>query len=47
VLKDHFHIPHATIQFEHLCCEELVGCVVPMEEMTGSQGHEHLHGHTQ
>jgi cobalt-zinc-cadmium efflux system protein len=45
VLKNHFHIPHATIQFEHLgCCEELEGCVVPMEEMTGSQGHAH-HGH--
>jgi len=46
VLKEHFHIPHATIQFEHLGCEELEGCVVPIEEMTGSQGHAHHHGHT-
>ena len=43
VLKDHFHISHATIQFEHIGCEELQGCVVPPEEMTGSQHH---HGHT-
>ena len=46
VLKDHFHISHTTIQFEHIGCEELVRCVVPPEEMTGSQrstrhGHEH------
>jgi len=45
VLKEHFHIPHTTIQFEHLCCEELEGCVVPMEEMTGCQSQEHHHGH--
>ncbi len=45
VLKQHFHIAHATIQFEHLGCEELKGCVVPIEEMTGSQGREHHHGH--
>jgi cobalt-zinc-cadmium efflux system protein len=45
VLKEHFHIAHATIQFEHLCCEELEGCVVPLEEMTGSQAHQHHHGH--
>jgi cobalt-zinc-cadmium efflux system protein len=42
VLKDHFHINHTTIQFEHICCEELEGCVVPPEEMIGSQQH---HGH--
>jgi len=46
VLKEHFQIAHATIQFEHLGCEELEGCVVPIEEMTGSQGHAHHHGHT-
>jgi len=46
VLRHHFHIPHATIQFEHLGCEELEGCVVPIEEMTGSQGNAHHHGHT-
>ncbi|MGC1462940.1 MAG: cation diffusion facilitator family transporter [Terracidiphilus sp.] len=42
VLKDHFHINHTTIQFEHICCEEVEGCVVPPEEMIGSQQH---HGH--
>ncbi len=42
VLKDHFHISHTTIQFEHTGCPVLDGCVVPMEEMAGGQGH---HGH--
>ena len=42
VLKDHFHINHTTIQFEHICCEEVEGCVVPPEQMIGSQEH---HGH--
>jgi cobalt-zinc-cadmium efflux system protein len=45
VLKDHFHISHTTIQFEHIGCGELEGCVVPIEEMTGGQGHEHAHHH--
>jgi len=44
VLREHFHIAHATIQFEHLGCEELEGCVVPIEEMIDCQSHEH-HGH--
>ena len=44
VLKDHFHISHTTVQFEHIGCGELVGCVVPMEEMTSSAGTGH-HGH--
>ena len=41
-LKEHFHIGHTTIQFEHLGCPELDGCVVPIDEMTNC--HEH-HGH--
>ena len=44
VLKDHFHISHTTIQFEHICCEEVQGCVVPPEEMAGGQ-HHHGHAH--
>ena len=36
VLRDHFQISHATIQFEHQGCEELEGCVVPIEEMSTS-----------
>ncbi len=46
VLRDHFHISHTTIQFEHQGCEELEGCVVPIEEMSsrtalGHHGHAH------
>jgi cobalt-zinc-cadmium efflux system protein len=44
VLRDHFQISHTTIQFEHIGCEELQGCVVPPEEMAGSQ-HHHGHAH--
>src|SRR5208337_1593147 len=43
VLKERFHISHSTIQFEHMDCAELDGCVVPMEEMAG--GHAHYRGH--
>jgi cobalt-zinc-cadmium efflux system protein len=45
VLKDHFHISHTTIQFEHIGCEALEGCVVPPEEMAGSSQHHHGHVH--
>ncbi len=45
VLRGHFNISHTTIQFEHIGCEELQGCVVPMEEMTGGAVHSHA-GHT-
>jgi len=47
VLRDHFHINHTTIQFEHIGCGELEGCVVPIEEMVqeGAHAHHH-HGHT-
>jgi cobalt-zinc-cadmium efflux system protein len=44
LLKEHFHISHTTIQFEHICCEEVEGCVVPPEEMAGGQ-HHHGHAH--
>ncbi len=45
VLRDHFHINHTTIQFEHTGCEALEGCVVPLEEMTDGPAHSHA-GHT-
>ena len=45
VLHDHFHISHTTIQFEHIGCGELVGCVVPPEEMSSPAIPGH-HGHT-
>ena len=44
VLRQRFHISHATIQFEHMGCEQLDGCVVPMEEMASMHSH-HGHGH--
>jgi cobalt-zinc-cadmium efflux system protein len=46
VLHDHFHISHTTVQFEHVDCGELVGCVVPIQEMSSSAGHGH-HPHAQ
>ena len=45
VLHEHFHISHTTVQFEHVGCEEVSGCVVPMEEMATSGAHSH-HGHS-
>ncbi len=45
VLRDHFHISHSTIQFEHMNCGEMQGCVVPIEEMSRESGHEHHHHH--
>jgi cobalt-zinc-cadmium efflux system protein len=45
LLREHFRIIHTTIQFEHVVCGELEGCVVPPEEMAGSQEHAHHHGH--
>ena len=45
VLKDHFNICHATIQFEHENCNVLDRCVVPMEQMAAGSEHPH-HGHT-
>jgi cobalt-zinc-cadmium efflux system protein len=46
VLKEQFYISHATIQFEHMGCKQLEGCVVPMEEMANGQSHEYHHSHT-
>ena len=45
VLNDHFHISHTTIQFEHVGCQVLEGCVVPMEEMASGQEQGRHHGH--
>jgi len=48
VLKDHFGIGHTTIQFEHVGCGELDGCVVSMEDMACVEledGHAHGHSH--
>lgn len=45
VLKEHFHISHTTIQFEHIGCEALEGCVVPPEQMTSEAEPHHGHVH--
>jgi len=46
VLKEHFQIAHTTIQFEHIGCEELEGCVVPIGEMAAQEHAPHHHGHS-
>lgn len=43
ILHGRFEINHTTIQFEHIGCEALEGCVTPPEAMAG--GHVHHHGH--
>lgn len=46
LLRDHFRISHTTIQFEHIGCGEMEGCVVPPEQMAaGGHEHHHHHGH--
>jgi cobalt-zinc-cadmium efflux system protein len=45
LLREHFYISHTTIQFEHIGCGELEGCVVPPEAMAGSPEHHHGHVH--
>src|SRR5580658_4948921 len=45
LLRDRFHINHATIQFEHIGCQALEGCVTPPEELAGAHQHEHAHHH--
>ena len=46
VAREHFHIHHTTVQFEHENCGVLDGCVVPMNELVAEDdhGHDH-HGH--
>lgn len=46
VLKDHYNICHTTIQFEHINCDVLEGCVVPIEEMASAPEPGHHHGHS-
>jgi cobalt-zinc-cadmium efflux system protein len=47
VLREQFQISHTTIQFEHIGCEALHGCVAPPEEIIDPRqhSHEHHHGH--
>jgi cobalt-zinc-cadmium efflux system protein len=46
VLRAQFHINHGTIQFEHTCCKNRHGCVVPHDQMADNPGHgKHNHAH--
>ncbi len=45
LLREHFQISHTTIQFEHIGCEALEGCVTPPEELSGGLAHHHGHAH--
>jgi len=45
VLREHFHIGHSTIQFEHVGCSQLEGCVVTPEELEAGCDHDHAHHH--
>jgi cobalt-zinc-cadmium efflux system protein len=45
LLHEHFHIGHITIQFEHIGCGEVEGCVAPPEQMAASGLEHHHHGH--
>jgi cobalt-zinc-cadmium efflux system protein len=45
LLHDHFQISHTTIQFEHVGCEPLDGCVAPPIEISTGHAHPHAHNH--
>jgi cobalt-zinc-cadmium efflux system protein len=44
LLREQFQIGHTTIQFEHIGCGTLDGCVAPPEDLAPDE-HEHNHGH--
>jgi len=43
LLRERFCISHTTIQFEHIGCEALEGCVTPAAEIAGVHDHGHAH----
>jgi cobalt-zinc-cadmium efflux system protein len=45
LLRDQFQISHTTIQFEHVGCEALHGCVAPPVEIPTGHAHPHQHTH--
>jgi cobalt-zinc-cadmium efflux system protein len=45
VLREHFQIAHSTVQFEHTGCGHTQGCVVPPEQMSLGEVHDH-HDHS-
>ncbi len=45
LLREHHQISHSTIQFEHIGCDDLDGCVAPPEAISSSHAHRHGHAH--
>jgi cobalt-zinc-cadmium efflux system protein len=45
LLRNRFQISHSTIQFEHIGCEALDGCVAPPIEISSGHAHPHHHPH--
>ncbi|MGA3130224.1 MAG: cation diffusion facilitator family transporter [Terracidiphilus sp.] len=45
LLREHYQISHTTIQFEHIGCEDLDGCVAPPAAISSSHAHHHGHPH--
>ena len=45
-LRDRFHILHTTIQFEHVECEVVHGCVMAVEEVSAHGHHDHARDHS-
>lgn len=45
LLRHRFQISHTTIQFEHIGCEALEGCVAPPVEISSVAAHQHHHNH--
>ncbi|MGD0348522.1 MAG: cation diffusion facilitator family transporter [Terracidiphilus sp.] len=43
LLREQYQISHTTIQFEHIGCEELEGCVAPPEAIASNHAHHHAH----
>ena len=45
LLREHYQISHTTIQFEHIGCGDLEGCVAPPEAISSRHAHAHGHAH--
>jgi cobalt-zinc-cadmium efflux system protein len=45
MLREQYQISHTTIQFEHIGCEHLEGCVAPPEASSSGHAHHHHHAH--
>jgi cobalt-zinc-cadmium efflux system protein len=45
LLREQYQISHTTIQFEHIGCEDLDGCVAPPEAISTGHAHPHRHAH--